>query len=358
MPISIEANHPALHEYYAHLADYARLNITTEQSTRVAFQTLLLSFSKSAEWTLEAEGRLSSGKRPDATLKDKWGLPRGWWEAKDVHDNLDKEIAHKKQIKYPLRNTIFENTQQAVLYQNEREAARYDLTKPQQVADLLARFFNHTDEEIEEYHVAVDEFEARIPTLANALKAIIESAHGENLKFRNAFLSFHEMCRGSLNKNISQGAIEEMLVQHLLTERLFRTVFENPEFLHRNIIAREIESVINALTSSSFSRRSFLAQLDSFYKPIEKYGARYFRLERKTKFSQRVIRALFSRLQRGNRRHDGHRLHAAADCRLDVRKRAASTCRRIWHQLIDARCENSRSVHRNRKLHREFAASH
>lgn len=271
--LAIDANHPALSEYYTRLADLARLNITTEQSTRVAFQTLLLSFSKPSGWTLEAEGRLSSGKRPDATLKDDFGLPRGWWEAKDVHDDLEREIAAKKKIKYPLRNTIFENTQRAVLYQNEREAARFDLTKPAEVASLLTRFFNHTDEEIEEFHVAVTEFQARVPVLAEALKEIIGKAHDENANFRNAFATFHEMCRGSLNAAISQAAIEEMLVQHLLTERLFRTVFENPEFLQRNVIAREIETVINALTSQSFSRSKFLAQLDSFYKPIEKYGA-------------------------------------------------------------------------------------
>ena len=35
-----------------------------------------------------------------------------------------------------------------------------------------------------------------------------------------------------------------MLIQHLLTERIFRTVFDNPDFTRRNIIAREIENVI------------------------------------------------------------------------------------------------------------------
>jgi predicted helicase len=48
-----------------------------------------------------------------------------------------------------------------------------------------------------------------------------------------------------------------MLVQHLLTERLFRTIFDNPEFIQRNAIAREVEQVIDALVSkpdSSFRR--------------------------------------------------------------------------------------------------------
>ena len=36
-------------------------------------------------------------------------------------------------------------------------------------------------------------------------------------------------------------AVEEMLIQHLLTERIFRRVFDNPDFVNRNVIAREIE---------------------------------------------------------------------------------------------------------------------
>jgi len=36
-----------------------------------------------------------------------------------------------------------------------------------------------------------------------------------------------ELCRSALNPNIRVAAVDEMLVQHLLTERLFRTVFDN-----------------------------------------------------------------------------------------------------------------------------------
>ena len=60
-----------------------------------------------------------------------------------------------------------------------------------------------------------------------------------------------------------------MLIQHLLTERLFRTVFDNPDFVSRNVIASEIEKVILALTSRSFNRREFLRSLDRFYIAIE-----------------------------------------------------------------------------------------
>ncbi len=60
-----------------------------------------------------------------------------------------------------------------------------------------------------------------------------------------------------------------MLIQHLLTERIFRKVFNNPDFTYKNTIAIEIEKVISALTSHHFSKSEFLQSLDYFYKAIE-----------------------------------------------------------------------------------------
>ncbi|MHB1426371.1 MAG: DUF433 domain-containing protein [Gemmataceae bacterium] len=72
-----------------------------------------------------------------------------------------------------------------------------------------------------------------------------------------------------VNPNISQGAVEEMLVQHLLTERLFRNNFDSQEFLSRNIIAAEVETVVDALVKKRFNRDDFQKSLDRFYMAIE-----------------------------------------------------------------------------------------
>src|SRR3954454_15295095 len=60
-----------------------------------------------------------------------------------------------------------------------------------------------------------------------------------------------------------------MLVQHLLTERLVRRIFRNAEFTRRNVIAAEVEKVIDALVSQSFNRDDFLRSLDRVYRAIE-----------------------------------------------------------------------------------------
>ena len=51
----------------------------------------------------------------------------------------------------------------------------------------------------------------------------IEKSHKDNPAFKKAFADFFELCRTSLNPNISQAAVDEMLIQHILTERLIRT---------------------------------------------------------------------------------------------------------------------------------------
>lgn len=61
-----------------------------------------------------------------------------------------------------------------------------------------------------------------------------------------------------------------MLVQHLLTERIFRKIFNNPDFTRRNVVAAEIEKVITELTRRAFNRDEFLSGLDRFYKAIER----------------------------------------------------------------------------------------
>ncbi len=132
-----------------------------------------------------------------------------------------------------------------------KERFRADLSQSQQVADLLNRFFSYAEPDIERFEQAVGEFKARVPELAKGLEAKIAAAHKDNKRFIAAFESFFALCQTSLNPNISVSAVDEMLVQHLLTERLIRKIFDNPEFTRRNVIAAEVEMVPGGEGSAS-----------------------------------------------------------------------------------------------------------
>ena len=113
-------------------------------------------------WTLIPKKRKAVSKKvyifPDGTLQDVFKLARGYWEAKDTDDDLDAEIQKKIGKKYPLTNTIFEDTRTAVLYQNGIECQRYDLRKPGEVADLLNRFYDYTEPDYLGFDEAIGEF--------------------------------------------------------------------------------------------------------------------------------------------------------------------------------------------------------
>ncbi len=259
----------AIDHYYAELAAYHAHKVTHETAVRSAFQNLLAAFAQSASWTLIPEQTLANGKRPDGTLRDSFNLPRGYWEAKDTKDDLTTEIRKKIGLGYPITNTIFEDTRQAMLYQGNKLVLQADLTQPKELTNALDLFFHYAPPDIENFEHAVDDFKESIPDLAQGLLKVIQEEHARNKAFVTAFSAFLEQCRTSLNPNMSSDTVDEMLIQHLLTERLFRTIFNNSDFTNRNVIASEIEKVIQALTSRAFNRGEFLKRLNRFYFAIE-----------------------------------------------------------------------------------------
>jgi hypothetical protein len=258
------AHRPIIKTYIKDLQHLKSQQISHELGLKSPFQNLLDRAAKKRGWTLVPELSTYSGGRrvvPDGTVRDEYRLARGWWEAKDTSDNLAAEIQKKLRAGYPTRNTIFEDTQTAVLYQDRSEAGEFHLDQPLTIADLLNRFFSHDESDEREFERAMSEFKSRIPDLARSLREHIADAHKSNRRFKSTFADFVALCRASLNPDLSEKQVDEMLIQHLLTERLMRNLFQNPEFAQRNVIAAQVENVINGLASSSFSRSHSVATL-------------------------------------------------------------------------------------------------
>ena len=283
----------AIAEYYAALEQYSGLGVTRETSVRSAMQYLLDAAGREAGWKLTPEHHLPNGKIPDGTFLDEFKIAHGYWEAKDTRDDLQTEIEKKFKIGYPPDNILFEDTRRAVLFQGRNNRYDYDLTKPDELRALLRQFGAYQKPHFENFKRAVDEFALELPQLANGIKTRIESERGQNPAFTTAFAAFHELCLSALNPLISVETIEEMLVQHLLTERLFRTIFENPDFTRRNVIAAQIEKVIDALTRRAFNRAEFLKSLDRFYIPIETEGRSITEWNDKQEFLNKVYERFF-----------------------------------------------------------------
>ncbi len=268
----VKPGQAAIKQYYKDMEAFKKQGISHEMAVRSAFQNLLAKTGKSFGWTLipELSDTAAAGRiQPDGTMRDQFQMPRGYWEAKDSDDDLEKEIRAKFGKGYPASNIIFEDTRRGILYQNGKEVFEADLTNSGDLARLLNQFYSYQPPNIEQFEKAVEKFKDTVPDLAQGLIKLIKQAHKDNKKFIEAYDSFFELCKNSLNPNLRKDAVDEMLVQHLLTERLIRTIFDNPDFTRRNVIAAEVEKVITALTSKSFNRHEFLKSLDQFYVAIE-----------------------------------------------------------------------------------------
>ena len=295
--LNLKSTHKIIKDYYTELDQFDRLGATHEGAVRSAFQSLLQGCARQFDWTLVPEHSMTVSRgrriRVDGALMDNFRLTHGYWEAKDEDDDLPSEVVRKFERGYPRDNILFQEPHRAILWQNNYQTLDADLTDPTELIGTLETFFSHQPPEYTEWENAVSEFRERVPALGEGLAQRIHAERETNQAFISAFAEFYEKCRQSINPNLSEAAVEEMLIQHLLTEQIFHTVFYNQDFTRRNVIANEIEKVIDALTSQSFSRHDFLGHLNPFYTAIERTAATIDDFSQKQGFLNTVYEQFF-----------------------------------------------------------------
>jgi predicted helicase len=294
--LHLKPTHQAVRAYFEEIGALSHLDFYAEGAVSPAFASLLRHCAKQARLTLVEQYYLSKNGRSlrvDGALLDNFKLPYGYWEAKDTADDLDKEIKKKFAAGYPKDNILFQAPHRAVIYQHGQEYFNEDISDPRRLVEALQVFFSYQPPQFAHWQQAVREFQDQLPQLAGRLVNIISREKESNPAFTRAFEDFAGLCRQALNPNLATAAVEEMIVQHLLTERLFRKVFNDPDFVRKNIIAREIEKVIAALTSKHFSREEFLKSLDRFYVAIEAAAAVIDDFSQKQAFLNTVYERFF-----------------------------------------------------------------
>ena len=271
--LNLKPTHKLIRDYYATLQQYDQHNATHEGAVSNPFAFLLDTCAKQRNATLIPQYGMHTPKGNriviDGVVLDEYGLPFAYWEAKDIDDDLSRAVQAKREAGYPFDNILFQTPQRAILYQNGQIALDVDITEPARLIAALQYLFAYVPPALDNWQTAVSDFREYVPDLANALKALIDQRHETDPAFKEAFTDFYNICRISINPELSGDAVEEMLIQHILTERIFRTVFNRSDFTLRNIIAREIENVSYTLMRHEVSRDVFLEPLDRFYVAIE-----------------------------------------------------------------------------------------
>ncbi len=295
---NIKPTHKPIQTFYAELKQYEKLGATNETEVRLAFATLLQHYARQNNLTLICEKPLRTPQNTtiyvDGMLTDNnFGLPRGYWEAKDLHDNLATAVRQKFDVGYPQDNILFTTQKRTILYQDRQAVLDVDITEPDALIRALHTFFGYQQADIADWERAVVEFKDKVPALGKRAAALIKKEEDTNARFQEAFTDFHHHCQEAINPNLAKAAVEEMLIQHLLTEEIFSTVFDNRDFTRRNIIAREIENVIDALTEHAYNRAEFLRELAPFYKAIQRAAATFIDFSQKQHFLNTVYEQFF-----------------------------------------------------------------
>ena len=218
-----------------------------ESSIKTVFQNLLNEYAQTQNLLLipELDYRTAKGKTvyPDGTLKDALRLDWGYWESKDTDSDLETEIEKKFKQGYPNSNILFEDSQTAILYQKGDIIGRCDMRNPKELNLLLTRFVTYTRSEVRDFRDAIEKFKEDLPQVLDTLRQMIEQQVKENKNFVAVRESFLELCKNVINENVELADVNEMLIQHILTEEIFTTVFDDPQFHQENNISKELQKL-------------------------------------------------------------------------------------------------------------------
>jgi predicted helicase len=241
-----------------------------------AFKDLLKAWARQQNLLFTAQYDMQTPQRttirPDGAILHDIRVALGYWEAKDTKDDLEEEIRKKFAKGYPQDNIIFENSTDAVLYQNRNEVFRCKMLDVDNLLKLLNLFFRYERAEIFEFRKAVEQFKADLPHVLEALRERINTAYASNDSFKIVAETFLEHVKQTVNPALTEADVRDMLIQHILTEEIFTQVFNDGQFHRENNIAKELYKLEAAFFTGAVKREALKA-IETYYATIRSNAA-------------------------------------------------------------------------------------
>ncbi len=262
---AINQYHNAVHKIY----QFSGQN--HEQAIKDEFKRLLNVYCEKKNLLVVSEINIKNQQghliRPDGIVKNNLRLDCGYWESK-ANVDLEKEITAKIDAGYPLINTLFQDEKTAILYQKDQRCFESVLEDEQELDKLLTQFVYFENKEITEFNVAIELFKSDLPHILETLRDMIAIQEKSNQAFVSARHHFVSVCQNSINPAITPSDINEMLLQHILTEEIFTSIFSDAQFHRENNIAKELYKVENTFFSGT-TKRNTLAAISHYYSAIK-----------------------------------------------------------------------------------------
>lgn len=267
-----------------------------ETAIRSAFYTLLNEYAKAKGLMLITEVSIMGTKgrnvTPDGVLKDTLRQDWGYWESKDEADVLADEIKKKFDKGYPKDNILFEDSQTAILIQNGAEVLRASIEDTEDFDHLLTTFVTFERPEVKNFRKAIELFKEDIPKVTDTLRTLILEQEKSNTKFTKAENVFLKLCQDSINPDVTRDDVREMIIQHILTEDIFNTIFDETQFHRENNIAHQLEGVISTFFTGQI-RRTALGSMLHYYQAINAAAASIADHHEKQKFLKVVYETFY-----------------------------------------------------------------
>jgi predicted helicase len=286
----------AINQYHNELDKTIRYAGSANETTiRSAFQTLLNAYAERQGLLVVAECSIKTlfgtSVRPDGTLKDSLRQDWGYWEAKDEADDLDEEIKLKFEKGYPKNNILFEDSQTAVLIQNGEEVMRCKMSNSNDLDFILEKFCTFEHPEVQHFRKAIELFKNDIPEVTKTIRSIIAKAP-ENKAYAEKADEFLTLCRRSINPEITPEDISEMMIQHILTEDIFNTIFGETQFHEENNIAKELSLLIKTFFVGNV-RRDTMERIKHYYDALKAAASRIADHHEKQKFLKTIYESFY-----------------------------------------------------------------
>ena len=256
--------------YYSKLQELVQFGGSdNELNIRRAFENCLDAYCQDhkEKLVLITELKAPGNVYPDGTIKDTLRMARGYWEAKDTHDNLDEEIREKFNKGYPKDNILFEDSETAVLVQNGDVALRVDMSRPGELHRLIRRFLDYELPNIEEFRQAQVQFKTDLPAVLENLRQSVAVAEESSEAYQSAARVFLDLCHQSISPEVSEADVREMLLQHILTKDIFLRVFAEDQFHRDNNVASHLETLERTFFTGDL-RREAIERLRTYYGAI------------------------------------------------------------------------------------------
>jgi predicted helicase len=101
---------------------------------------------------------------------------------------------------------------------------------------------------------------------------MIASKRAASKEFAKAEKAFLKHAQEAINPVVSEGDVQEMLIQHILTEDIFAKVFDNPDFHRQNNVASELYKLEEKLFARG-EKSTLLRALSPYYAGIAQTAA-------------------------------------------------------------------------------------